>query len=1154
MPLKKCVFIFLLSAPVFLYAQPLSNARQKYIPVKQDSISIDTLSIIPGTFFITGVDSSFYDFNFAKATLSWKKDNPAYQSLPDSVLAVYRVFPVLFTKGVTHREKSIIEKNYSGIYNPYQYNETNKDKDVFKIEGLSKNGSISRGVSFGNNQDVIVNSSLNLQLAGRLNDDVEILAAITDNNIPVQPDGNTQQLNEFDKVFIQLSKNKSKLIAGDFDLTRPESYFLNFNKKSQGAVFSSEFSLTEDKTKKPLMRLTASGAVSKGKFARNIFNGSEGNQGPYKLRGADNESFIVILSGSEKIFIDGMLLTRGQEFDYVIDYNTAEITFTTKRLITKDKRIVAEFQYSDKNYSRSLVFFNDEYETEKLKLKLNVYSEQDSKNQPLLQDLSNEQKEFLSTIGDSISLALDTNVQTVPFNVNEILYEKIDSAGFVFYRYSTDSAVAHYRLGFANLGAGNGNYIQATTSANGRVFTWVPPLNGIPQGSYEPVSLLITPRQQQMVTFGADYKISENSKVIFEGAMSNYNVNLFSKKDKADNTGFAATTGFNRIFHLDKEKTGWKMNTGFKFEHINKNFVQVENFRNTEFTRDWNLTGLNVREDENAGSILLGFSKSSNYLINYQLKSFLKGKQYNGYLNSLGGFLTHKTAKLVFDGSYLTSSGSLTKTTFLRSASDLSNTFFKRLITGVRFNQERNSLFFPATDSLMPSAFANHTSVFYVTNADTAKIRYKADISRRYDYAVKYNIFFNSTIADDVTGALEFNMKNSSRLAITTTYRKLQITDTLLSSLETDNNLLNRIEYNASFLKGAVVTTTFFEVGSGQELKREYAYVLVADGTGVFAWNDYNNDGIQQLDEFETALFQDQANYLRVFIPTNEFVRTRFNQLNQVLSFNPAAVSKREKKGGKMLSRFSNQFSMRLDNKTTESNLLQSLNPFENNVKDSLLISTNSSYRNTFFFNRISTVFATDITYENNRNKLLLTNGFETRLIKEWNGNVRYNFSRAFGIGQFGEAGDKQNRSEYFSARDFLIKYYSSETRFNFQPGTRWRITLLYEYKYKKNTISDLGEKSIQQKGGVELRLSSVKRGIISARFNMVNIDFNAEENSSLAYEMLEGLKKGTNYTWNLSIQRNLSGNVQLSLNYDGRKPESVRPIHTGSVEVRAYF
>jgi hypothetical protein len=52
----------------------------------------------------------------------------------------------------------------------------------------------------------------------------------------------------------------------------------------------------------------------------------------------------------------------------------------------------------------------------------------------------------------------------------------------------------------------------------------------------------------------------------------------------------------------------------------------------------------------------------------------------------------------------------------------------------------------------------------------------------------------------------------------------------------------------------------------------------------------------------------------------------------------------------------------------------------------------------------------------------------------------------------------------------------------------------------------------------------------------------------------MEGLQNGKNTTWNLSSQRNLGNSMQLSLNYDGRKSENTKTIHTGGVQFRAYF
>lgn len=79
---------------------------------------------------------------------------------------------------------------------------------------------------------------------------------------------------------------------------------------------------------------------------------------------------------------------------------------------------------------------------------------------------------------------------------------------------------------------------------------------------------------------------------------------------------------------------------------------------------------------------------------------------------------------------------------------------------------------------------------------------------------------------------------------------------------------------------------TLYETSSGNVARQEYIYIKTEPGLGFYTWIDYNNDGIQDFDEFEIAEFQDQANYLRVPKPNLRFLATQSAKFKQKIKLN----------------------------------------------------------------------------------------------------------------------------------------------------------------------------------------------------------------------------------------------------------------------------
>jgi hypothetical protein len=89
---------------------------------------------------------------------------------------------------------------------------------------------------------------------------------------------------------------------------------------------------------------------------------------------------------------------------------------------------------------------------------------------------------------------------------------------------------------------------------------------------------------------------------------------------------------------------------------------------------------------------------------------------------------------------------------------------------------------------------------------------------------------------------------------------------------------------------------------------------------------------------------------------------------------------------------------------------------------------------------------------------------------------------------------------------------------------------------------------------GIAVNYIGEKQFTLTGEFSYYRNDFTGNAQSPVAFQMLEGLQPGKNSTWRVLLQKNLTKYLDLNINYQGRQSETVKTIHTGSVQLRAFF
>ena len=479
-------------------------------------------------------------------------------------------------------KKDLVTENY------FQIRETVQD------DGLYTSGMFNRQINFSTNGMSEFSGGLNLNISGELENNIMLSAVLSDQDMVIQPEGNTRNLEDIEQVYITMQHPNFSLDAGDIKYKNKTDKLINIERNVIGINNNFKYK-----------NFSGSALLSstRGKYMSLDVVGLDGVQGPYGLTSKENNKDISLISGSEKVWLDGERLVRGANYDYVIDYSLAEITFTAKHLIHFDSDIFVEYEYVDGLYTQKIISgtYRSDF-SDDLNIVTGFIREKDNTN-----DLSSDSELYQRIInGDTKDLIISGAVE--------------DSTGDYYldgdiYKYDPDrtaSGFNRYRIAFTyNV---RGNY-EKLISVSGRVYyQYYEGDSPVNKDLYSPNQKISAPGSKDLYYAKGRYRLGNKLTVSTLFSRSISDNNILSGADESERGGMYEVS-----LVLDSIEAG-RMTYSFSADNLirEKKYSSFGLDRNVQYKRYWNLDSIGVMDErESSMKFFMGVDNFSQSSIKY---------------------------------------------------------------------------------------------------------------------------------------------------------------------------------------------------------------------------------------------------------------------------------------------------------------------------------------------------------------------------------------------------------------------------------------------------------------------------------------------------------------------------------------------------------
>jgi hypothetical protein len=1112
-----------------------------------------------------------YEIQYFRGILSLRRETLEKiftDSTRHSIRVTYDILPFSLKQEYYIRKISTLTDTSGHITRKIESSLTKFSVDDIFGSGLQKSGSIFRGLTVGSTRDLTLNSGFRMQLSGKLSSDLDIAAALTDENVPIQPEGTTQTLQELDKVFIQLRSPRFGATLGDFVYQVNEQEggeFGKLSRKLQGATGTAM--LSDVLGRGSLLSFSITGATARGKFTTNQFQGIEGNQGPYRLSGEDPSRQPVIIAGTERVYIDGAQMTRGETNDYTIDYSTGEVFFSARRLITNASRITIDFEYADRQFTRNLVGVSAGVTAldNRLQIHTSLTQEADDPGSPIDIALNDSLRAIIAASGTDRLKATTSGLTyagrdsvTLSGKGQYILRDTlVNGRRRALLVYAPGDPQAFYSAMFSlvdQMPVDSLGYIRSNTGGYA--------VAGLGKGSYLAIQFLPIPELHRVVDGRASFTPGSDITVSADYALSSYNRNRLSTLDGSNSSGgaYKLSAEFHpRDFSIGNLDLG-EMTLSVFDRFVDRRFVSLDRSNEIEFNRNWNISDSSAG-DEEIRQAVLSLQPSKTIRLGAGYGSLERKGSMRSTRTTVNASIADSSAPRMEYGADFVQSDNLRspdQSSWIRQKGTISYNVGK-FEPGLRIEMEDRQEHFPSADSLFQGSFRYLEFAPSLSLLNLSPVRATAEVQvRTEDSAAAGSL---TRAFRSLTQLYDFQLREWKSLSSTLSLalRRTDLSDEFAArGSSASNTMLIRSQVKYSPWQRALDADMLYEFARERSTTMKRVFIRVPKGTGNYIYlGDLNNNGIADENEFAQSRFDGE--YVVVYVPGDVLVpvvdlktgiRARVN-LSKLFPQRTSALSK-------VLSAFSSETVARVEEKSTEPDAKQiyllHLSKFQN---DSTTISGTNIFTQDLYLFEADPTFSVRFRFNQHNGLLRLVGSTEKTYSVERGIRIRSQLLKEIG-----------NQTEFTNKVDQLFASIDSprqrdllsnnlKTEFSYRPYPEWEVAFgtgvstVTNRFIGNNAVADLNDQFLR------LTYSILGMGQLRSEIQREEVRITNQRKASspeYPFEFTNGEVVGKTMLWNLAFDYRISQYVQVTVNYDGRS-EGGRPVvHTARAEARAFF